>query len=46
LRHALWIALVHCQELGFADLVDVLAALLIDVDQRRDAIDAAEEVPT
>jgi len=39
LRHALWIALLHAGELGFDDLEHMLTAILVDVDQRREALD-------
>jgi hypothetical protein len=43
LRHALWIALLHAQELGFTDIEGQLTSILIDVDQRREAMDHAAE---
>ena len=42
LRHAVWIALLHAQELGFAHVEAQLTRILIDVDQRRVAFEDAE----
>lgn len=36
LRASLWLALVHAQELGCAEIENQLARLLSDVDQRSD----------
>ena len=44
LRHALWIALLHAQELGFADIQCQLTSILIDVDERREALEDAGDL--
>jgi hypothetical protein len=41
LHHALWIALLHAQDLGFADIQGQLTSILVDVNERRDALEAA-----
>jgi hypothetical protein len=39
LRHSLWLALVHAAELGLVDIEGAIVALLVQLDQHREALD-------
>ena len=41
-RAALWLALLHAQQLGWTDLTDALMVMLRTVDQRRVNLDEAD----
>ena len=45
LRHAIWIGLLHAQELGFSDIQGQLTSILVDVDERREALEESEGTP-